>query len=164
MGRYWSRRSALELLPPHQDYNMKNYRFIALAIVATLVFLTPPFARAECVNKFVAHGEGFGSRGAMRQAFTLLTGKLTYQEAQELAAAISDNKAPGIEWVDEQGKTIAKQYGALKVLRPMPVGCDGRTSGVVVTVQFPTSTKPAKKVFIKFDASSTVAFDEQGNQ
>lgn len=135
---------------------MKNHRFIALAVLAAFAFLAPPFVRADCVNKFVAHGEG------MRQVFTLLTGKLTYQEAQALAQAMSDKKAPGFEWVDDSGKTIAKQFGELKVLRPMPVGCDGRTSGVVVTVQFPTSTKPAKKVIIKLDPTSTVTFDEQG--
>ncbi|HYM62995.1 MAG TPA: hypothetical protein VEZ11_19060 [Thermoanaerobaculia bacterium] len=136
---------------------MTKHRFIILAVVATLASAGLSPVRADCVNRFVAHGEG------MRQVFTLLTGKLTYQEAQALAQAMADKKAPVIEWVDDGGKTIAKQFGELKVLRPMPVGCDGRTSGVVLTVQFPTSTKPAKKVFLKLDPNATVAFEEQGN-
>lgn len=112
---------------------------------------------AVCVNKFVARSEsGF-------QNLTLLTGMLTFQEAQALAKAIKERKSPGIEWVDEKGKTVAHQFGDLNVLRPMPVGCDGRASGVVMTATFFSAVKPAKKMFVKLDTETTVEFAEQSN-
>ena len=101
------------------------------------------------MNKFVARSEGG------RQVVTLLTGKMTFQEAQ----AIADSAA--IEWVDDKGKTIARQFGKLKIVRPMPVGCDGRASGVVMVVTFGSSAPPSKKMRVKFDAATTVDFDQQ---
>jgi hypothetical protein len=44
----------------------------------------------------------------------------------------------------------------------MPVGCDGRSSGVVVTVTFLSVNTPTKKMNVKLDANTTVAFEEQG--
>jgi len=44
----------------------------------------------------------------------------------------------------------------------MPVGCDGKTSGVVMTVTFATTNTPTKKINVKLDATTTVAFEEQG--
>ncbi|HYK03427.1 MAG TPA: hypothetical protein VE974_16840 [Thermoanaerobaculia bacterium] len=95
------------------------------------------------------------------QVVTLLTGKLTFQEAQELAAKISKNQAPPLEWVSDSGKTIAKQYGELKVMRPMPVGCDGKSSGVVMIATFPSAQSPSKKMFVKLDADTVVEFEQQ---
>jgi len=46
-------------------------------------------------------------------------------------------------------------------VRPMPVGCDGKTSGVVLIVTFFAQTKPTKKMHVKFDANTIVAFDQQ---
>ena len=71
------------------------------------------------------------------------------------------HQAPLIEWVDEGGKTIVRQFGDLKVVRPMPVGCDGRASGVVIVVTFISVNTPAKKMNVKLDANTTVAFEEQ---
>lgn len=124
-----------------------------LAILA--VFIAQSAWPATCVNKFVAR------RDRMSAIVTLLTGKLTFQEAQELAKSIEAKKAAPIEWVDDSGKTLARQFGELKVVRPMPVGCDGKTSGVVVIVNFVTQNMPAKKMNVKIDANTTVAFEQQ---
>jgi hypothetical protein len=112
-------------------------------------------ASAACVNRFVSRAE------RPRQVITLLTGKLTFQEAQALAAAINRKEAPPLEWVTAAGKTVAKQFGELKVVRPMPVGCDGKTSGVVMVATFAASVAPEKKLYVKLDKETTVAFEQQ---
>jgi hypothetical protein len=126
---------------------------LTLAGLALAVFAVQP-ASAACMNKFLRRGDG------PRQVVTLLTGKLTFQEAQALSAAIQQNKAPAIQWVDEKGKEIARQFGELKVVRPMPVGCDGKASGVVAIVTFPTPQQPRTKMSIKLDNDTIVVFDE----
>jgi len=130
-------------------------RRLALLAVLTLAVSTPLFA-VECMNKFLSRSEG-----ATRQVVTLLTGKLTFQEAQVLSKAINARQAPPFEWVDDKGKTISRQFGELKVVRPMPVGCDGKTSGVVVVATFNTLSQPIGKMVVKLDANTTVTFDEQ---
>lgn len=112
-------------------------------------------ASAACVNRFVAKNE------RPRQIITLLTGKLTFQEAQALAEAINRKQAPPLEWVTAEGKSVAKQHGELKVVRPMPVGCDGKTSGVVLVATFTAAVPPEKMMFVKLDADTTVAFEQQ---
>ncbi|HEX2835147.1 MAG TPA: hypothetical protein VHW00_19185 [Thermoanaerobaculia bacterium] len=118
------------------------------------ISVSTPTAFAACMNRFVSRTE------RPHQVVTLLTGKLTFQEAQELAKAISAKQAAPVEWVDDNGKTIAKQFGELKVVRPMPVGCDGRASGVVVVVTFPSGIVPTKKINVKIK-DQVVAFDQQ---
>src|SRR5437868_10098867 len=84
---------------PRSGENMKLARRIAVfAIVATVTAL--PASAAVCVNKFLSRNEG-----AAKQIVTLLTGKLTFQEAQDLAKAITARSAPPLEWVDDKGKT-----------------------------------------------------------
>lgn len=125
-------------------------------ILATLVSLSlASTVSAACMNKFVARTEG------TRQVVTLLTGKLTFQEAQALAQAIQQKQAPPLEWVGPDGRTVAKQFGELKVVRPMPVGCDDRTSGVVVVVTFVSGRPPSKKMFVKLNPQTTIELDEQ---
>lgn len=126
--------------------------FIAAAASITLV---AGDASAACVNKFV------GRADAPRQVITFLTGRLTFQEAQALSAAISAREAPLLEWVDAKGKTIAKQFGELKVLRPMPVGCDDRKSGVVLSVTFMSVNQPKAKMSVKLNDQTTIEFEEQ---
>jgi hypothetical protein len=126
-----------------------------LFLALSFVVLGAQAASAECVNRFVYRTE------RPFQIVTLLTGKLTFQEAQALAAAIQKKQAPALEWINEAGKPIAKQYGDLKVVRPMPVGCDGKTSGVVLVAQFGSAVTPAKKMLVKLNADTTVAFEEQ---
>ena len=92
---------------------------------------------------------------------TLLTGKLSYQDAQELAAAIHDGKAAPIEWVEENGRVVAKQFGELRIIRPMPVACDGNSSGVIMMTTFATVQTPGKRIFVRFGPKSTVEFEEQ---
>ena len=127
--------------------------FSALALCAVAgIALT---ADAACLNKFLNRREG------SRQVVTLLTGKLTFQEAQQLSAAISARQSPPLEWVDDNGKALAKQWGELKVVRPMPVGCDGKPSGVIMIATFPTANTPSKKMAVKLKADTTVSFEEQ---
>jgi hypothetical protein len=132
---------------------LMNSRRIALA--AILAFVFPLASRASCMNKFLRRSDG------SKHTITLLTGKLTYQEAYALAKAIQDGKAPMPEWVDEKGKTIAKAFGDFKIVRPMPVGCDGKASGVVLVTQFLSLQAPAKKMSIKLDRETTVEFEQQ---
>lgn len=126
-----------------------------LATVLLLIAAADVAVAAQCVNKFVARREG------KFQSVTLLTGALTFDEAKTLAAGIQSGKVPPIEWLDEKGKAISRQFGELKVLRPMPVGCDGRTSGVVVTANFLSVNPPAKSMSVRLSPSSTVVFTEQ---
>ncbi|MFL6246285.1 MAG: hypothetical protein ACJ74H_09690 [Thermoanaerobaculia bacterium] len=126
-----------------------------LALSALACFLAANAATAACVNRFVSRTE------RPRQVVTLLTGKLTFQEAQALSASIQKKEAAPLEWVTEDGKPISKQFGELKVVRPMPVACDGKASGVVMIVNFATSVSPQKKMLVKLNADTTVAFEQQ---
>ena len=92
---------------------------------------------------------------------TLLTGKLTFAEAEALSKAIAEHQSPPIEWVDDKGKSIASQLGPMKAVRPMPVACDNRTSGSVIMVIFQSALPPAKKMRVKLDANTVVDFEEQ---
>ena len=130
-----------------------NVRLAVSAFVCLL--LSANAASAACVNRFVNRSE------RPHQVVTLLTGKLTFQEAQELSASIQKKQAAPLEWLSADGKPIAKQFGELKVVRPMPVGCDGKTSGVVMIVKFATASTPDKKMLVKLNADTTVAFDQQ---
>jgi hypothetical protein len=131
---------------------MKIIRTLA---ALTALVLSAHAASAACVNKFVARTE------RPLQVVTLLTGKLTFQEATELATAIQKKQAPPFEWVSEDGKTHAKQYGDLKVVRPMPVGCDGKSSGVVIIAQFGAVRPPEKAMIVKLTPDTLVTFEEQ---
>lgn len=127
-----------------------------LVLSAAFVLLAADTASAvDCVNRFVARTD------RPNQVVTLLTGKLTFQEAQELSKKIDAGEAARFEWVTDQGRTLAKQVGPLKVVRPMPVGCDGKTSGVVVIASFLSVNPPSKKMHVKIDANTTVEFVQQ---
>jgi|SRR5687768_10793348 len=120
---------------------------------ATLVLAAS--AEAACMNKFLSRTEG------TRQVVTLLTGKLTFQEAQKLSADIDERKAPPLQWVDDNGKTIAKQFGELKIVRPMPVGCDDKPSGVIMIATFATLQKPSRLMKVKLGSESPIDFEQQ---
>jgi hypothetical protein len=136
---------------------MVQRHFVRLILTASVLLAAAAPASAACINRFVNRTE------RPHQVITLLTGKLTFQEAQALAAAIKAKEAPALEWIDEGGKTIARQFGDLKVVRPMPVGCDGKSSGVVLIVAFPTNNTPVKKIIVKLNPESTVTFDQQAD-
>ena len=125
-----------------------------LAALSVLV-LSASAASAACVNKFVVRTE------RPLQVVTLLTGKLTFQEATALADAIAKKQAPPVEWLTSDGKSYAKQYGELKVVRPMPVGCDGRKSGVVMVVNFAATVQPRNKMLVRLTPDISATFDEQ---
>jgi hypothetical protein len=128
---------------------------LLIALAATISLIAGDASAATCINKFVGRTEG------PRQVVTFLTGRLTFQEAQTLAAAINGRQAPPLQWVDDKGKTIATQHGELKVLRPMPVGCEGKKSGVVLSATFATVNQPQKKMNLKLNPDTTIAFEEQ---
>jgi hypothetical protein len=124
-------------------------------IPAALCLFLASSASAACVNKFTTRSDG------PRQIITFLTGKLTFQEAQALSADINQRRAEPIEWVDDKGKTLARQHGELKVVRPMPVACDGKPSGVIMIAAFPSLQKPTRKMNVKLVAKSVVVVEEQ---
>jgi hypothetical protein len=132
---------------------MRSVRLLITA-AATLTLSTSLFA--DCRNNFLNRTEG------SRQIVTLLTGKLTFQEARQLAQDIGRKKKPPVEWIDGSGKVVARQFGELKVVRPMPVRCDEKPSGVIVVVTFPTAMQPDGQMVIRFDPELTVTFSEQG--
>jgi hypothetical protein len=125
-------------------------------IAICLSFLFAATSKGACMNKFVARSE------RQKQVVTLLTGKLTFQEAQALAQSINNRQAPALEWVDEKGKTISKGI-EMKVVRPMPVGCDGKSSGVVLVTTFLTMRQPSKTMTVKLDDKTTVDFEQQAD-
>jgi len=127
-----------------------------LSVLSLVLAGSAPVAQAACMNKYVNRSEG-----KMHQVMTLLTGKLTFQEAEALSKAIESKQSPPVSWVDAHGKELARQVGEMKVVRPMPVGCDGRGSGVIVVVTFGTITPPSSKIDVKFDANTTVEFEQQ---
>ena len=126
-----------------------------LPVLLFVSLLAADAASAACVNRFVSRTH------KPNQVVTLLTGKLTFQEAQDLAARIKKSEAPRLEWVNERGQLIAKQNGELKVMRPMPVGCDGKTSGVVMIATFMALHAPEKKMLVKLDPKTIVEFEQQ---
>jgi hypothetical protein len=128
---------------------------IRSAVVGCALFLASLDASAGCVNKFTRHADG------PRHIVTFLTGKLTFQQAQALSASIRDGKTDPIAWIDESGKIIARQFGELKIVRPMPGGCDGNSSGVIMIAVFPSAQPPGRRMFVKFDVKNVVAFEEQ---
>lgn len=132
-----------------------NVKTAALPVLLAGLMVSAADLQAACVNRFVSRTE------SRMQVVTLLTGKLTFQEAQHVSAEISAGRMPPLEWIGESGKTIAKQIGVLKVVRPMPVGCDGRTSGVIVIASFPAAIPPSKKMTVKLTPESTVEFEQQ---
>jgi hypothetical protein len=129
---------------------MKTNRLIGLSLVLATA-LAPAASASTCMNKFISHSDH------ARQVVTLLSGLLTYDEARSLA---SSGRASSIEWLDDKGKPVAKA-AELHVVRPMPGGCDGKTSGVVVIATFLTAREPAHVMYLKVDNTSPVPFTQQ---
>src|SRR5258708_9008606 len=118
---------------------------ISATVFSIALQLVPGTGSAACMNKFLSRPEG------NKQVITLLTGKLTFDEAKALAAAISAGQSSPIEWVNDSGRTVARQFGAMKVVRPMPVGCAGIATGSVLIVSFIMPSPPARKLLLKLD-------------
>lgn len=130
-------------------------RTAAAFALSLATLLASGTASAACMNKFVSRPDG------NKQVVTLLTGKYTFDEAKALSAAISGGTAPPVQWLNDSGRAVSSQFGSLKVVRPMPVGCDGKASGVVVVVTFMNPNTPHAKMQVKLDTNTTVTFDEQ---
>lgn len=138
----------------HGWFPMTRARFLPLLFALSLVVLVSP-ARAACVNKYV------GQKGGNRVTMTLLTGMLNFDDAKTLAADIDSGAHGPLLWVGPDGKTISKQLGALKVVRPMPVACEGKSSGVVMQAVFVSIRQPSGTVRIVFDPDLTIDFEAQ---
>ncbi|HSN67719.1 MAG TPA: hypothetical protein VLV48_00645 [Thermoanaerobaculia bacterium] len=136
---------------------MTRVRVLVGVIPVCLILAFPSAARAACVNKYVAQKSG------NRLSFTLLTGMLDFDDAKKLSEAIASGAHAPLAWVDGEGKVIAKQFGELKVVRPMPVACEEKTSGVVVLATFISIRTPSKIVRIVLDPDKTVDFEAQNN-
>jgi len=123
-------------------------RSASLVLCLTLAVSASDAFAVSCMNKFLRRSDG------AKHTITLLTGKLTFEEAQARV------KGAPFEWVDDKGKTIAKS-AEMKVVRPMPVGCDGKTSGVVMIATFVSIQQPRQKMLVKLNDTTTVTFEEQ---
>ena len=127
-------------------------------IAAAALLITSSAFGAGCVNRYIAQKDG------SKVVITVLTGKLTYAEAYGLAQAVNAKTVAPPEWVEEKGKMIAKVLGDLKVIRPMPIACDEKTSGVVMSMTFLATRAPSGKMFLKIDDKTTIALEEQTQQ
>lgn len=133
-------------------------RLVLPLVISLCLFLTvPALATAACVNKYVAQ------KSSNKLTFTLLTGMLDFEDAKNLAQAIASGDHAPLTWVTEDGKVIARQLGDLKVVRPMPVACADKTSGVVVQASFLSVRMPSKIVRIVFDPDKAIDFEAQNN-
>lgn len=124
-----------------------------LMATAIAVVLFPAAAQAACMNKFVSRTEG------NKKIVTLLTGSITFQEAQELAKNVQAKKT-SVEWVDANGKTIAGA-AEFQPVRPMPVACGDKPSGAVINLVLLTFASPEKSMTVKLGEMATVEFVEQ---
>jgi hypothetical protein len=131
---------------------MNRKIFICTVALVALAMAGP--AHGACMNKYVTRAEG------NKKVLTLLTGRLTFAESQELAKKLGDKSAPPVEWIDDAGKTVARAT-AFEPVRPMPVACDDKPSGAVINVTFLTFATPGKGITIKFSEELLVYFDEQ---
>lgn len=130
------------------------------SLVTTLTLLLIGAAlpvRAACVNKYVHQKSG------QRVTFTLLTGMLTFDEAKRVAAEIADGSRNPIRWMNADGKVVARNFGPIRVVRPMPVSCEGKGSGVVMQAVFPTARTPDRTIQMDFGRDLVVEFDAQSD-
>jgi hypothetical protein len=124
-----------------------------LIVTAIAAILFPSMTYAACMNKFVARTEG------NKKIVTLLTGSITFQEAQELVKSVQTKKS-SVEWLDDKGKLIAPA-AEFQAVRPMPVACGDKPSGAVLNVVFLTFASPSKAMTVKLGDVTTVTFVEQ---
>ncbi|MGZ8781694.1 MAG: hypothetical protein ACXW31_17385 [Thermoanaerobaculia bacterium] len=136
---------------------MTRVRVPLFVIPVCLILALPASATAACVNKYVAQKSG------NRLSLTLLTGMLNFDDAKKLAEEIDSGAHAPLAWVDDDGNVMARQFGALRVVRPMPVACEKKTSGVVVQAVFVSVKTPSKIVRIAFDPDKTIGFEAQNN-
>jgi hypothetical protein len=125
---------------------------LALALMMAL-FLAGD-AVAACLNRFVVQTQG------NKRVVTLLTGEMTFSEAAELARALRSKELAALEWLDAKDRVIATAT-TFNAVRPMPVACGSRSSGVVVTLELVTFAIPSKSMTLKFPDGTKVTFTEQ---
>lgn len=126
-------------------------------VIGTAILASTASAHAACVNKYVHRKDSQG-----RTALTVITGTLTFAEAQKLVSDVAAKKAE-IVWTDREGKPIVTALPGAAAVRPMPVACEGKTSGSVLTVSFLRPTPPRGTIYLKLGSGNTVAFEEQRN-
>lgn len=132
---------------------MSRFTRLALVVVPAAVLLSSSL-EAACANKYLARQEG------VKSSVTLLTGKLTFDEAKALAKAVREKKSAPVAWIDGSGKVIASQVD-FDAVRPMPVGCDGKSSGAVLSLTFLRNAPPTGTINVRFTPELVVAFEEQ---
>lgn len=130
------------------------YRSLLLTVVLALVSAGSPL-RAACMNKYVHQKSG------QKVTFTLLTGMLTFDEAKAVAAEIAEGSRNPIRWMNVDGKVVARNFGPIRVVRPMPVSCEGKGSGVVLQAVFPTGNTPDRQIQMDFGRDLVVEFEAQ---
>lgn len=131
-------------------------RLLPIAVISAAL-LSASAAHAACVNKYVHRKDGQG-----RMALTVITGTLTFAEAQKLVADVAAKKTE-IAWTDKDGKPIVTALPGASAVRPMPVACDGKPSGSVLSVSFLRPSAPNGTIYLKFGSGEVVAFQEQKN-
>jgi hypothetical protein len=131
---------------------------VLFPILLCLQFVASSLTAATCVNKYVAQ-----KTGGNRLSLTLLTGTLDFDDAKKLAEEIASGAREPLTWIGDDGKVIAKQWGPLKVVRPMPVACGEKSSGVVVQAIFPTIKNPTKTMTIMLKSDLKVDFEAQND-
>lgn len=134
---------------------LSNKLLALLACVLTIIVLTGD-ARATCLNRFVVQSQN------NKRILTLLTGELTFSEAKELARALQAKEVAAIEWIDASDKVIVAS-SKFSAVRPMPVSCGERSSGVVATLELLTFSTPSKTMRLKLPDGRKVTFVEQTN-
>jgi hypothetical protein len=134
---------------------MRRKTLLCAATLLLATLLTASDAHAACLNKFVVQSQN------NKRIVTLLTGEITFVEAKELSRALKAKEAGVIEWLDPRDQVIVAASG-FDVVRPMPVACGDRKSGVVATIELVTFATPSKTMRLRFPDGRTVTFTEQG--
>lgn len=132
-----------------------NMWMSCLVCVVTIALMTGD-ASAACLNRFVVQSQN------NKRILTLLTGELTFPEAKELARAVQAKEVGAIEWIDASDKVIVAG-SRFSAVRPMPVSCGDRSSGVVATLELLTFSTPSKTMRLKLPDGRKVTFVEQSN-
>lgn len=131
-------------------------RLAASASVLILAIMLSSSAHAACVNKYVHRMDG------KKVTLTVITGTLTFAEAQKLASDVAAGKAT-IEWTDKDGSAPMKVLPGAAAVRPMPVACGDRKSGSVISMSFLRISPPKGTIYLKLGSDEIVAVEQQAN-
>jgi len=94
----------------------------------------------------------------VKQAASLSVPELKKQEAKIILDLLQPTDF--LLALDEKGKMITRALD-MKVIRPMPVACDDKPMGVVISTTFLVARPLNGKIYLKFDDKNTVALEQQ---